>query len=99
MRTLVAGLALALLLLSVGGAGVEAIAGCAEPCADESPGQSQCAKDVCCSCCVHSGPLSASLPLPVPVLTAAGAAGELDASRIPPGRISEILHVPKPIAA
>jgi hypothetical protein len=99
MRTLVACLALALIFLSAAGAGVEALAGCDEPCSNEAPGQSQCAKDVCCSCCVHSGPLSASLPLPAPILAAAGPAGAFDSALVPPGRIFEILHVPKPITA
>jgi hypothetical protein len=99
VRTLLACLALTLLVLSVAGAGVEALAGCDEPCTDEAPGQSQCSKDVCCSCCVHSGPLTASLPLPVPVLVAAGPAGGFDSALMPPGRVSKILHVPKPITA
>lgn len=95
MRSPAVLLALALLLLTVASPGMEAIAGCLEACPDETPEQRTCSNDVCCSCCVHSGPLFASLPVPAPPLDRAGSALHPDAPSVPPGRPSGILHVPK----
>lgn len=97
MRTPIALWCLALVFLALASPGVEAIAGCLEPCPDEA--QEQCANDVCCSCCVHAGPLSASLGVPSPVLDLTGRANPQGGIAIPPGRSSEILHVPKLSAA
>jgi hypothetical protein len=95
MRSLVTILALALLLLTVASPAIEALAGCLEFCPDETPGQGQCSNDDCCSCCVHAGPLFASLPLPVPTLELTGSAVQPDAPPAPPACSSDILHVPK----
>ena len=88
-------LALALLLLTVASPAIEAVAGCLELCQDETPGQSQCSTDACCSCCVHAGPLFASLPVPEPTLDLAGATVLPDPRRAPTGLSFDILHVPK----
>jgi hypothetical protein len=99
MRSPAAVLALALLMLTVASPGIEAIAGCLELCPDKTPGQDECSNDACCSCCVHSGPLFASLPLPAPTLELAGFATPPDEPTAPPDRSSDILHVPKLSAA
>ena len=99
MRPAVTTLALVLLLLSAASPAVEAVAGCLEPCQDESPGQGQCSTDACCSCCVHGGPLFASLPLPEPILDLTGETTLPDPGSVAPGRSRDILHVPKPSAA
>ena len=95
MRSRVAVLALALLLLTVASPAIEAITGCLELCPDETPGQSRCSSDACCSCCVHAGPLFASLPVPAPTLDLVGSANPPDAPPAPIARSSDILHVPK----
>lgn len=95
MRSPVTALALVLLLLTVASPAIEAVAGCLEPCQDETPGQSQCSYDACCSCCVHAGPLFAALPLPFPTLELVGSATPPEPPRMPVGRSSDILHVPK----
>ena len=99
MRRPLAVLALALLALTFASTGIEAVAGCLEACPDEASGQDQCPDDVCCSCCVHSGPLFTSLPLPAPRLALAGRAAPLAPAATPPARSSDILHVPKPVSA
>jgi len=95
MRSAVTTLALALLLLSAASPAIEAVAGCLELCQDESPGQSQCSTDACCSCCVHAGPLFASLPVPEPTLDLIGATTLPDPVPAPADRTLDILHVPK----
>ena len=95
MRSALAALSLALLLLSAASPAIEAVAGCLELCQDESPGQTQCSTDACCSCCVHAGPLFASLPLPEPTLDLVGETALPDAGSPAPGRVLDILHVPR----
>ena len=95
MRPALTTLALALLLLSAASPAVEAVAGCLELCQDESPGQGQCSTDACCSCCVHSGPLFGSLPVPEPTLDLIGSAILPESRPAPPGLTLDILHVPK----
>jgi hypothetical protein len=97
MRPSIAVLGLALVLLALASPGLESIAGCLEPCPDETQGQ--CASDVCCSCCVHTGPLFASLAAPSPLLGPTGRANPQEGAAVPPGRSSDILHVPKLSAA
>lgn len=99
MRSTVAVLALALVMLTVASPGMEAVAGCLEPCAEETPDQGTCSDDVCCSCCVHAGPLFTPLPLPESPLALSGSATPPDVPPVPPGRPSGILHVPKLSAA
>jgi hypothetical protein len=95
MRPAVTTLALALVLLSAASPAIEAVAGCLELCQDENPGQSQCSTDACCSCCVHAGPLFASLPVPEPTLELIGATIPADPRAARSGRTFDILHVPK----
>jgi hypothetical protein len=95
MRSRVTLLALMLVFATAMSPAVEVVAGCLEQCADETPGQEQCSRDACCSCCVHAGPMFASLPSPVPSLTATGAAVLPGPTATPPGRGLGILHVPK----
>jgi hypothetical protein len=97
MRRPLALLGLLLVLLAAASPAVEAMAGCLEPCPDEAQGQ--CAGDLCCSCCVHVGPLFAPLDLPSPSLDLTGPAMGLRSSGVPPARSSDILHVPKLSAA
>jgi hypothetical protein len=97
MRSRIALLCLALVLLALASPGLEAIAGCLEPCPDEAQGR--CASDVCCSCCVHAGPLFASLAVPSPLLGLTGRATPQEGIAVPPGRSSDILHVPRLSAA
>jgi hypothetical protein len=99
MRTLVAVLALAFVLLTVLAPAIEAIGGCLELCPDESPVQDQCSRDACCSCCVHSGPLFATLPLPSLTLELAGSTAPPDPPSLPLARSADILHVPRLSAA
>jgi hypothetical protein len=99
MLSRVAVLAIVLLLLSVAAPGVEAIAGCLEACPDEAPQQRTCSDEVCCSCCVHAGPLFAALPLPAPPVDCVGVALHPDGPSVPTDEPSGILHVPKPSAS
>jgi len=99
MRSPVAVLALALLLLAVASPVMEAIACCPDLCPDETPGPDRCASDACCSCCPHAGPLFASLPSPAPTLDRAGPATPPEAPPVPLGGSADILHVPKLSAA
>jgi hypothetical protein len=99
MRSPVALLCVALVFLALASPGVEAIAGCLESCPDEASGQEGCVNEVCCSCCVHAGPLFASLSVPAHTLDPTGRATPHAASEVPPGRSSDILHVPKLSAA
>src|SRR5262245_19696227 len=99
MRPRLTALALVLLALTVAAPGIEAVAGCLVPCPEEGPGQSVCYSDLCCSCFVHSGPLSTWLPMPAPGLVAAGAPSPLADRSVPLAPPSDILHVPKPLAA
>src|SRR5262245_28930910 len=95
MRSRVAVLALGLLMLTAMSPAIEAIAGCFELCPDETAGPDSCSADACCSCCVHSGPLFASLPIPEPDLRLSGETSPPDALPEPPPRCFDILHVPK----
>lgn len=99
MRSPVTALALALLILTAASPAVEAIADCLESCPDEAPGQAPCSDDTCCSCCVHAGPLFASVPLPAHTLDLAGPATPPEPPPVPLDRSSDILHVPKLSAA
>jgi hypothetical protein len=95
MRSRLAVLALALLVLTVASPGIEAVAGCLDLCPDETPGQDQCSNDACCSCCFHSGPLFVTMPVPAPSLDPTGAITPPEATPMPPARSSDIQHVPK----
>jgi hypothetical protein len=99
MRSPVAVLALALLILTVASPAIEAVAGCLTSCPEEAPGPGPCSSDTCCSCCVHAGPLFASLSLPAHTLDRAGLGTPPEAPPVPLDRSSDILHVPKPSAA
>jgi hypothetical protein len=91
-------LALALLCLTVASPGIEAVAGCVVPCADEAAGPEDCASDACCSCCLHAGPLSAALPAGLALPERADRSGLPRAGAPRPAAPFEILHVPKPLA-
>ena len=95
MRSRLAVLALALLVLTVASPAIEIVAGCLEACPDEAPGQDRCSDDACCSCCVHAGPLFVTLPLPDPGLELSGSADPARLPAPPVPRSSDILHVPK----
>lgn len=99
MRRLAVLFALALVVLAVLSPGVEALAGCLDVCPDESPSQEECSSDLCCSCCLHPGPLFAALAAPEPAFDRIGSATALPAVPLPPGPAADILHVPKPSAA
>jgi hypothetical protein len=95
MRSRVALLALVLLALTVASPALEAVAGCLEPCPDETPGQDACPADACCSCCVHTGPLSSPVTIPQPRLEPLGATHPPAAASAPSTEAFDILHVPK----
>jgi hypothetical protein len=99
MRSPIAVLALVLLALTATSPGIEALAGCLELCPEGTQDVGDCSPDACCSCCVHAGPLSASLPLRVPILDPTGSPPPTDSVPAPPARSSEIPHVPKPLLA
>lgn len=99
MRSRVAVLALALLVLTVAAPAIEVAAGCLVACPDEAADQGRCSDDACCSCCLHGGPLCTALPPPAVGLERSGSARPAVLPSAPIARPSDILHVPKLSAA
>src|SRR5262245_24453295 len=99
MRSRSALFAVALLLLTVAAPGIEGCFGALAAGPAESPDQRTCSDEVCCSCCVHVGPLFVSLPIPAPPDDRVGTSVRPHELSLPADPPSRILHVPKLSAA
>jgi len=93
MRRAVLVMTVGLLLVGALAPAIEALNGCVQPCQDDVDGR--CTRDVCCSCCLHTGPAALG--------SAADAAPGLQSDHTipgPAGRVlsadpRDLLHVPK----
>jgi hypothetical protein len=87
-------LVLGLLLLGALAPGLEALGGCPGTCqADDA--DSRCSHEVCCSCCLHTGPATVmppTLPFPIARSVPAHAPTTFPALSAEP---RDLLHVPK----
>jgi len=87
-------LVLGLLLLGTLAPGVEALSGCPQTCEGDDGG-SRCTHEVCCSCCLHTGPATVRAPALLPPL--ADSAPTYLPTAAPPLSVDprDLLHVPK----
>ena len=94
MRRAVLLLVVGLLLLGAAAPGLEALAACPQTCTgDDANGG--CSYDVCCSCCLHTGPAALGSPTQVAMLPHSASHDPQAAGRVLSADPQDLLHVPK----
>jgi hypothetical protein len=94
MRRAVLLLVVGLLLLGAVAPGLEALAACPQTCTgDDANGG--CSYDVCCSCCLHTGPAALGSPTHPAMLPYSATHDAQAAGRVLSADPQDLLHVPK----
>jgi hypothetical protein len=94
MRRCVVVLVLGLMLLGTLAPGLEALTGCAQPCNGDDVNNS-CTQEVCCSCCLHTGPAAPSRSAILSPLSHSNPPNTQAAGRALSAEPRGVLHVPK----
>lgn len=94
MRRCVIVLVMGLMLLSALAPGLEALTGCPQPCMGDDVNNS-CTLDVCCSCCLHTGPAAPSVAAILSPRSHSNPAHTQTAGRALSAEPRGVLHVPK----